>query len=109
MLLKDFRNQFLGKYAAKVDTAGEGAINAKSMLKKIREKYEDPTSQDKLSEIKKEVDATTAIMADTIQGTLSNIEKTEDLADDVDRLKVNAALFNNNAHKLKNNMRWKNW
>jgi hypothetical protein len=109
LLLKELKKDFVEKYEAKIVTAGEGAIKAKSMFNQFKNKYEDPAAVDKLSSIRREVDDTTKIMQNTIQTTLGNIEKTENLADDVETLKRNADLFGDNARSLKNDMRCQSW
>lgn len=105
-LYTDFKAQFGGD----AKSAAENSLSkkAKTVLKKVSEKYEDPSKVDKSAKVLGQVDAVKGQMQSNIATMLKNTEKAESLNEKSNQLNEQASVFKKRSTDLKKQMRWKN-
>jgi hypothetical protein len=108
--LTDLYEQFAPKYGNDAKTAAENSLSkkAKSILKDVSKKYNDPSKVDKTSKVLGQVDAVKGQMQTNIATMLKNTEKAESLNEKSSQLNEQASVFKKRSTDLKKQMRWKN-
>jgi hypothetical protein len=109
-MLTELYTDFMAKFKAESKSAAENSLSkkAKSVLKAVSEKYEDPSKVDKTSKVLGQVDAVKGQMQSNIAGMLKNTEKAESLNEKSNQLNEQASVFKKRSTDLKKQMRWKN-
>jgi hypothetical protein len=103
-------NDFMAKFGGQAKTAAENSLSkkAKSIMKDVSTKYEDPSKVDKTAQILGQVDAVKGQMQSNIANMLKNTEKAESLNEKSSQLNEQASVFKKRSTDLKKQMRWKN-
>mmetsp|Transcript_24124 Transcript_24124/g.59027 ORF Transcript_24124/g.59027 Transcript_24124/m.59027 type:complete len:254 (+) Transcript_24124:108-869(+) len=108
--LNELYTDFMAKFARDTKSAAKNSLSkkAKTIMKTVSEKYEDPSKVDKTSKILGQVDAVKGQMQSNIAGMLKNTEKAEVLNEKSNQLNEQASVFKKRSTDLKKQMRWKN-
>jgi len=108
--LNELYTDFMGKFARDTKSAASNSLSkkSKSILKKVSEKYEDPSKVDKTAKVLGQVDAVKGQMQSNIATMLKNTEKAESLNEKSNQLNEQASVFKKRSTDLKKQMRWKN-
>jgi len=108
--LNEMYTDFMGKFAKEIKFVAANSLSkkAKPILKKISEKYEDPSKVDKTAKVLGQVDAVKGQMQSNIANMLKNTEKAESLNEKSNQLNEQASVFKKRSTDLKKEMRWKN-
>lgn len=109
-MLTELYTDFKAKFGGEAKSAAENSLSkkAKTVLKTVSEKYEDPSKVDKTSKILGQVDAVKGQMQSNIANMLKNTEKAESLNEKSSQLNEQASVFKKRSTDLKKQMRWKN-
>ena len=95
--------QFLDEFASSVGDAWKSCTVPESMafppLEEYLQKYQDPSSADKITKIQKDLDDTTKILHKTIDDVLKRGEKLDDLVDRSNDLSAQSKMFYKQAKK----------
>lgn len=91
-------------------TCGQGALSKKatSMFARFVQEYEDPSTKDKLSQVAAKVDDVKLTMHSNIDSMLRNLDQTQQIETDTERLQDQARLFDRQANSLKRREQWRN-
>eukprot|EP00536_Pseudo-nitzschia_multiseries_P014235 jgi/Psemu1/310745/fgenesh1_kg.676_\ len=108
-MLQDLYTDFSAKFGDAAKTAKENSLSkkAKSVLKEVCKKYEDPAAVDKMQNVLGQVDAVKGQMQANIANMLANTNKAETMSQNKD-LMEQANVFKKRATDVKKHMRWKN-
>ena len=109
-MLNELYTDFKAKFGGDAKTAAENSLSkkAKSILKSVCAKYEDPSKVDKASKVLGQVDAAKGQMQANIANMLKNTERAESLNEKSNQLNEQASVFKKKSTDLKKQMRWKN-
>lgn len=110
-MINDLIPKFRQEFGEKALTCQQGHLNRKveSLFSKLVDEYDDPASKDKIASVQAKVDDVKIAMSKNIDGMLANMEKTENIETDTQRLQDQARLFDKQASTLKRREQWKNW
>jgi len=108
-MLNELSTRFASEFDEKARSCREGGLNgkAKNLLASLSTEYEDPSKKDKIAAVQSKVEDVKLTMQSNIDGMLKNLDKTEHIQQDSEQLVNQAALFDNQAGKLKNREKWK--
>jgi synaptobrevin family protein YKT6 len=95
--------QILEEFSASVGDSWKSCTEPESMafppLEEYLQKYQDPSSADKITKIQKDLDETTQILHKTIDNVLARGEKLDDLVDRSNDLSAQSKMFYKQAKK----------
>lgn len=109
-MINELIPQFKQEFGDRALTCEKGALNKKveSMFSKLVKEYDDPSQKDKLSQVANKVEDVKLTMHSNIDSMLRNIDKSEQIETDTQRLQDQARLFDKQAATLKRREQWKN-
>ena len=109
-MLQDLYTEFTNKYGEAAKTAHENALSrkAKTILKNICKRYDDPASVDQTQRVLQQVDAVKGQMHANIATMLQNTETAESMTLKSEQLNEQASVFKKRSTDLRKQMKWKN-
>jgi hypothetical protein len=110
-MINELIPQFKQEHGDRALTCEAGALNKKAepLFSRLVKEYDDPASKDKLSQVQSRVEDVKLQMSSNIDGILRNLEKSEQIETDTQRLQDQARLFDKQAASLKRREQWKSW
>jgi len=108
--LEDIRNRFMANYSSSARRAMAFGMNEEfaRVLSTQMNFYSNDPAADKISEVKKNIDETKAVMVDNIERILERGERIELLVDRTENLSTQSHVFHSSSRKLKYAMCLKN-
>jgi hypothetical protein len=83
--------------------------NIQLSMVELYRKYKDPTSVDRLLEVKRNVNDIQKDMKENIKKVVSNLDNAKNLEAQSEKLKLIGENYKKNANDLMKNTRWANW
>mgnify|MGYP001195326663 CR=1 FL=1 len=103
---EDIFGRFIEAYKTSWSTAAAKKFKKfESDLKSLCEEYDNPSSKNKIANLKAQVEQTKGVMQDNISKALKNVETTEQLEEKAEDLVTSADKFKKGAGKLA----WREW
>mmetsp|Transcript_8715 Transcript_8715/g.15291 ORF Transcript_8715/g.15291 Transcript_8715/m.15291 type:complete len:239 (+) Transcript_8715:236-952(+) len=110
-MINELIPKFKQDFGEKALTCDAEALSKKvePMLAKLVKEYDDPTTKDRLAAVQSKVEDVKLSMHSNIDGMLRNLNKTEQIETDTERLQDQARLFDKQAASIKRREQFKNW